>query len=74
MSLEKAESITRPEFQTYENGSMLNHISCGYFNLTKWEGEFARWTYATGMWELSDPQIPTLPSGNTVDRFLLLPG
>ena len=34
-------------------------------------GSFDVWTRETGQWALSDPNAPTLPGRNTINRFLL---
>ena len=58
----------------YLGGQRLNHILCGDFNSPSWPEIFEEWLSESGIWILSDPSTPTFPSGNALDRFLLLPG
>ena len=56
------------------NNCRLNHIICGDLNPPSWQDGYEEWIGESGLWELSDPTIPTFPSGNALDRFLLAPG
>ena len=37
----------------------LNHVICGDFNPTSWKEDFEIWTGEKGLWELTDPTVPT---------------
>ena len=58
----------------YWTGQRLTHIICGDLNPPSWREGFEEWLGEMGVWELSDPTIPTYPRGDALDRFLLIPG
>ena len=35
---------------------------------------FEEWVGGHGVWTLTDPKAPTFASGNSLDKFLLIPG
>ena len=67
-------SLTDDHSICFWNDSRLNHIICGDLNPPSWREGFEEWLEESGIWELSDPTTPTFPSGNALDRFLLIPG
>ena len=71
---ESVESITKQDYQEVHNNMILNHLICGDFNTTSWSEEYWEWISKAGAWELNDPSVPTFPTGNTLDKFLILPG
>ena len=71
--------LTAPHNQVQtQNGEYINHLIVGDFNQHTWKGKtddlFHEWVGDSGMWELSDPTIPTHRKGSALDKFLLVPG
>ena len=72
-------ALTDLESQSTDSqGNVLSHLLVGDFNQHTWNKKtdelFHEWMGDTGMWELSDPRVPTHRKGSTLDKFLLLPG
>ena len=72
-------ALTDLESQSTDSqGNVLSHLLVGDFNQHSWNKKadelFHEWMVDTGMWELSDPRVPTHRKGSTLDKFLLLAG
>ena len=72
-------TITGPEHQT-QLGELghASHLIVGDLNPNTWKSEsnskYYEWLAEAGLWELSDPMLPTFERKSAVDKFLLLPG
>ena len=67
-------TLTRKNKHDAAQDARLNHLLFGDFNPTEWREGFEIWTGDAGMWELTDPNIPTFPFRNALVKFLLFPG
>ena len=74
VTLEGILKLLRDHPHCYWKGRRLNHLLCGDLNPPSWRESFEEWLSHAGLIELSDPMTPTFPSGNALDRILLLPG
>ena len=59
--------------RVYE-GMELGHVIGGDFNHPSWQVEYGRWIANGGIWTLTDPDRATPASGNSLDKFLYVPG
>ena len=50
------------------------HLLIGDFNPPSWEELMMEWCGEDGLWELTNPNIPTHNAGNALDRILLMVG
>ena len=76
---EQLVSLTDPRCRAAAmEGGPLSHLLIGDFNPNCWsEGDstqFQEWIMEQGMWDLTDPSLPTYVTGSSLDRILLCPG
>ena len=53
-----------------DNAEQTPHLIMGDFNTPEWGELFDEWRSETGLWELTDPAVPTHNEGNALDRIL----
>ena len=63
-------ALTTPQVRRMLDGRALGHLLAGDFNHPSWTREYRLWTGPHGLWELSDPEVGTFRSGNSLDKFL----
>ena len=66
--------LTGTESRNYYKQKQVGHIICGDFNHPSWKTGFGEWIGEHGIWILTDPTLRTYASGNSLDKFLYLPG
>ena len=69
MKPELLETLTRKNKYDAGQDARLNHLLCGDFNPTEWRENFEIWLGEAGLWELTDPDIPTFETGPALDRI-----
>ena len=56
----------------------LSQVIIGDLNPNTWKGghkgRYIEWLSEAGLWELSDPDLPTFENNTVIDKFLLCPG
>ena len=55
-------------------GRKIGHLIGGDFNHPSWRPGYERWISNHGIWTLTDPMVGTFSSGNSLDKFLFVPG
>ena len=68
------ESRSRGEGDGNKKESSLSHIITGDFNATTWGGLVDEWCQTSSAWTLVDPAIPTITTGSSIDKMMLIPG
>ena len=79
ITAEWAEPLTWPGNHSYlKSGGLLSQILAGDINQHSWKGDsdvgYDEWVFRAGLWELSDPTLPTYSNKSPLDAFLLQPG
>ena len=69
MNAQFLESLTCDDELDFYGEERLNHIICGDFNPPSWSEMYDISMAESGLFDLSDPSVPTFPSGNSLDRF-----
>ena len=70
----QVEMLTNEESRLMTDGKEVGHLIGGDLNHPSWLTENEDWVSSTGLWTLTDPEVGTFASGNSLDKFLYLPG
>ena len=76
---ERLQTLTAPGCRAEtEAGRPYSHLLLGDFNPNCWAENaslnYQEWTAEQGLWNLSDPKLPTYVTGSSLDKMLLYPG
>ena len=66
--------LTGRESGNLYRGKRARHILGGDFNCHSWGNGFAEWLGPHGIWTLTNPGLPTFSRGNSLAKFLYVPG
>ena len=68
--------VTQPCVE--DRDGQISQLIVGDLNTNTWRGgcsdKYYEWLSEAGLWELSDPDLPTFKSNTVIDKFLLRPG
>ena len=75
LTLQKLKKLEKGNRDKIKRSEIIpSHIIGGDFNTTSWQELFHEWTQERGIRELTDPGQPTITTGGSIDKFLLIPG
>ena len=71
---ERAAMLTDHRSTAGYRGETIGHLICGDLNHPSWLTQYEEWVGEAGLMELTNPELGTFASGNSLDKFLFLPG